>query len=146
MTLWEKLVGRNTDPFRRSLYEGGGYKDVVQWLAENGITPGTHPYACDLFSGDGAGALAFVKSGWHPNAITCIDHRVSNLPLVPAARFHYVDLRCILNSDQDRIDETTASMAGQFDVIVAVNDWWPHKSRLQVARFFARSGGAIYYL
>lgn len=145
MTLWERIVGPNTDPFRRSLYEGGGYKDVVQWLAGNGITPNTHPSACDLFSGDGAGALAFFESGWHPSAITCIDHRVSGSPLVPNAQFHYIDLRCILERDPADIDATMAGMAGQFDVIVAVNDWWPHGSRLQVARFFARNGAAIYY-
>ena len=146
MTLWEKLVGPNSDPFRRSLYENGGYKDVVLWLAENHITPDTHPHAVELFTGDGAGALGIFESGWHPSAITCIDHRVSDSPLVPGARFHYVDLRCILENDPDSIDTITAGMAGQFDVVVAVNDWWPKASRLEVAHFFARIGAAIYYL
>lgn len=63
----------NDSPFRRTLFEHGGWREIQRALLENGITPQTHPYGGDFFAGGCGGAYALEQSGWPVENIVCFD-------------------------------------------------------------------------
>lgn len=75
-------------------YGGDEYYDAMfAGLVERGeITPEQFPRALDFFAGDGSWARRFVENGWDPQNITCVDIARTETPLVPGARWIYMDL------------------------------------------------------
>lgn len=76
-----------------------------------------------------------VQSGWREENIVCVDFQSSPGPLVHGVQWVYGDLRQVLDPGQEEIDQW-AIHQGSYNVVIAVNDWWPRRSRIPVVQFF----------
>ncbi len=151
----------NIDPYRRFTSPGhlgeefnvrsdSEQDNIFTKLVDSGtIGPEKYPRALDLYAGDGSWARRFVEHGWDPQNVTCIDRDRTETPLVPEARWIYMDLFYLaeflrehyrLPAGAEALRHRWDLVASSYGAIVAKD---PRADQLLLAQFFVRKKGAM---
>lgn len=139
-------INKEEERWRRfSSHEGR--KSAERWMnlefPEHRINPMTHPNVIELAAGDGPIAWLLVNRGWKAENITCVDMYMSPSPMIPRAKWVYLNLSALYDHIWDRTDPEyeVLQMKGIFDLVTFCNSGKGIGDEEQIAEYFKRPGG-----
>lgn len=118
--------------------------NVAKMLRIKKITPHNHPFAADVFAGDGSMAYLLNREGWNPSNITCIDRAISRRPLVDGVNWLYWDIYKLDEAlhGSYQLPPEVEMYRGRFDLVMSLQSQCLD-SGITVCSFLVKPGGQI---